>query len=103
MGSVHVQGALWSVEARVWSETLEPATRLLFEQVLDELGTGGATRPLDAGCGAGLALQIAAARGADVAEIDAAAGMLAIARERNRDAELHEGDLEELPWDEWGY
>ncbi len=41
MGSSHVQGALWGVEARVWSETLEPTTRPLFEQVFDELGTGG--------------------------------------------------------------
>ena len=100
MGSSQVQGALWGVEARVWSETLEPTTRPLFEQVHDELGTGGATRLLDAGCGSGLALQIGAGRGAEVAGIDAAAGMLAIARERNPDAELHEGDLEQLPWDD---
>jgi SAM-dependent methyltransferase len=100
MGSSHVQGALWGVESRLWSETFEPITRPLFEQVHDELGTGGGTRLLDAGCGSGLALQIAAGRGAEVAGIDASAGMLAIARERNRDAELHECDLEELPWDD---
>jgi len=100
MGSSQVQGALWGVEARVWSETFEPITRSLFEQVHDELGTGGGTRLLDAGCGSGLALQIAAGRGAEVAGIDAAAGMLTIARERNPDAELHQGDLEELPWDD---
>ncbi len=41
MGSSQVQGALWGVEARVWSETLEPITRPLFEQVHDELGTAG--------------------------------------------------------------
>ena len=100
MGSSHVQGALWGLDARVWSETLELTTRPLFEQVLDELGTGGGTRLLDAGCGAGLALHSAAGRGAEVAGIDAAAGMLAIARERNPDADLHEGDLEKLPWDD---
>ena len=99
MGSSQVQGALWGAEARVWSETFEVTTRQLFEQVLDELGAGGGTKLLDAGCGSGLALQLAAGRGAEVAGIDAAAGMLEIARERNRDAELHEGDLEELPWD----
>ncbi len=100
MGSSDVQGALWGVEARLWSETFEPITRSLFEQVHDELGTGGGTRLLDAGCGAGLALQIATGRGAEAAGIDAAAGMLTIARERNPDAELHQGDLEELPWDD---
>jgi SAM-dependent methyltransferase len=100
MGSSHVQGALWGIEARVWSETFEPITRPLFEQVHDELGTGGGTKLLDAGCGSGLALQIGAERGAEVAGIDAAAGMLTIARERNPDAELHEGDLEDLPWDD---
>ena len=50
MGSPQVEGALWGVDARVWSETLEPITRPLFEQVHDELGTGGGTRLLDAGC-----------------------------------------------------
>ena len=41
MGSSHVQGALWGVESRLWSATFEPITRPLFEQVHDELGTGG--------------------------------------------------------------
>ena len=50
MGSPQVEGALWGVDARVWSETLKLTTRPLFEQVHDELGTGGGTRLLDAGC-----------------------------------------------------
>ena len=57
-----------------------------------EVGAG--TRLLDAGCGAGLALALAAQRGAVVTGLDASAGLLAVARERLPEADLREGDLE---------
>ena len=41
---------------------------------------------------------LAAARGAEVSGIDAAEGMLAIARRRLPDADLRLGAMEELPW-----
>ena len=98
MGSSHLQGALWSAGSEVWSQTLEPMTRPLFDRVLDELGIGPGTRLLDAGCGSGLAMQLAVKRGGEVSGIDAAAGMLTIARQRVPRAKLHEGDLEQLPF-----
>lgn len=100
MGSAQVQGALWGTGATLWSQTFEPATRPLFEKVLAELGVNAGHRHLDAGCGSGLAVQLAAELGATVAGIDAAAGMLEIARERNPGADLREGDLEALPFDD---
>jgi SAM-dependent methyltransferase len=57
-------------------------------------------RVLDVGCGTGTFLGIAAARGAEVAGIDAASGMIEVARERVPGADLRVGDLEELPWDD---
>jgi ubiquinone/menaquinone biosynthesis C-methylase UbiE len=78
----------------------EPQCRPLFERVLERAGVGPATRYLDAGCGAGLAAQIAARRGAQVAGIDAAPNLLAVARERVADDDFREGDIEALPFDD---
>jgi ubiquinone/menaquinone biosynthesis C-methylase UbiE len=43
-------------------------------------------------------LQLAAARGAKVAGIDAAGATVEIAAERTPEADLRVGDLEDLPW-----
>jgi SAM-dependent methyltransferase len=57
-------------------------------------------RYLDVGCGAGMAVQMAAARGAQVSGIDAAEALLAIARQRTPRGEFRQGDLEQLPFDD---
>ncbi|MBK6569620.1 MAG: class I SAM-dependent methyltransferase [Burkholderiales bacterium] len=59
---------------------------------------GPTTTYLDVGCGAGMAAQIAAERGAKVAGLDASPSLLAIARERVRTAEFLVGELENLPF-----
>ena len=53
---------------------------------------------LDAGCGAGMAAQIAAERGAEVFGLDAAPNLVEIARARVPGGEFHLGDLESLPF-----
>jgi SAM-dependent methyltransferase len=52
----------------------------------------------DVGCGAGRALRLAADRGADVSGLDAAPGLLDIARRRVPGARLVHGDLQTLPF-----
>jgi SAM-dependent methyltransferase len=54
---------------------------------------------LDAGCGSGMFLQLARRESAQVAGIDAAQGLLDVARERVPDADLRAADLEELPFE----
>ena len=98
MGSAQVQGALWGAAARDWAELAEPVQRPFFEAALDAIGVWDGMALLDAGCGAGLALTIAAERGAVVTGLDASPGLLAVARERLPDADLREGDLEQLPY-----
>ena len=98
MGSASVQGPLWGAAARDWARLVEPAATPLYEAVFDALGVTGGTALLDAGCGSGYALAMAAARGATVSGLDASAGLLEVARERVPDADLHEGDLEALPF-----
>jgi ubiquinone/menaquinone biosynthesis C-methylase UbiE len=98
MGSAQVQGRLWGAAAADWSQLTEPAMTPVYEAVLDATGVGPGTRLLDAGCGSGLALQLAHKRGATVSGLDASAALLAVAHERLPVADLREGDLEALPF-----
>jgi SAM-dependent methyltransferase len=99
MGSAAVQGKLWGARAEDWSELVEPMSVPLFEAVLDAVGVTRGTKLLDAGCGSGLALRIARSRGAVVSGLDASGDLLRVARQRVPDADLREGDLEQLPFE----
>ncbi|MEV5597634.1 methyltransferase domain-containing protein [Streptomyces sp. NPDC052496] len=68
--------------ARDWAEIQERMLVPLYEAVYDRVGVGPTTRLLGLGCGSGLALLIAAARGAQVCGVDADEGRLDLARER---------------------
>jgi SAM-dependent methyltransferase len=93
-----VNGSLWGARARDWAELQEGQCRPVYEAVLARLAVGPGTRYLDAGCGAGGAVKMAADRGAQVSGIDASEPLLAIARERVRKGEFFQGDLETLPF-----
>jgi SAM-dependent methyltransferase len=82
---------LW---VRTWAGFTEPARRVVAERA----AIGPGTRVLDLGCGSGELLALCAGRGAAVAGIDAAAPMIAVARERLPDADLRVGAIEDLPW-----
>ncbi|MFD9190110.1 SAM-dependent methyltransferase [Streptomyces phaeochromogenes] len=69
--------------ARDWAEIQERMLVPLYEAVYQRLEVGSATRLLGLGCGSGLALLMAASRGAGVTGVDAGAPeRLALARER---------------------
>ncbi|MEU2333684.1 class I SAM-dependent methyltransferase [Streptomyces sp. NPDC006654] len=68
--------------ARDWSEIQERMLVPLYETVHERLEVGPATRLLGLRCGSGLALLMAAARGAAVTGVDSAPERLALARER---------------------
>src|SRR4051794_25608964 len=91
-------GGLWVEGARDWAEVQEQGALPLHAAALDAAGVTRGTRLLDAGCGTGLVSLLGRLRGADVAAIDASAGMLTIARERLPDADLREADLQALPF-----
>lgn len=97
-GTAEVQGRLWSLNAADWAELQEQYMVPAFTAGLDALGVSNATRLLDVGCGAGGALRLAADRGADVSGLDAAPGLLEIARRRVPGAALIEGELQTLPF-----
>jgi SAM-dependent methyltransferase len=98
MGTAAVQGDLWSGNPRDWADLQEPLFSPLYRAVLDSVRIGAGSRVLDVGCGTGLFCAQAAERGAAVAGIDAAEGMLAIARERTPSGDFRKGEMEELPF-----
>jgi SAM-dependent methyltransferase len=93
-----VQRRLWGTDPRAWADLAEAHNQPLFEAVLDAAGVGRGTRVLDVGCGSGLALVLAAQRGAVPSGLDISPGLLGIARGRLPDADLREGDMEFLPF-----
>ncbi|GAA3818983.1 hypothetical protein GCM10022403_060440 [Streptomyces coacervatus] len=68
--------------ARDWSEIQERMLVPLYEAVYERLEVGPGTRLLGLGCGSGLALLMAASRGAAVTGVDHSPERLALARER---------------------
>lgn len=92
------QRALWGRRADDWSQLAEPQNAGLFGDALDATGVASGTDLLDIGCGSGLALAMAAQRGARTSGIDIAPTLLAVARRRVPDGDLREGGLDVLPF-----
>lgn len=95
-----LNGRLWGARAQDWADLQEGISRPIYEAVFDRLGVTTGTRYLDAGCGAGMAAQMAASRGARVSGIDAAQALIRIASSRTPSADFRVGDLEALPFDD---
>jgi SAM-dependent methyltransferase len=91
-------GVLWGDRAADWAAIQESQCRSVYEAVFERLALDSGTAYLDAGCGAGLAAQIAAARGAQVSGCDASEPLLSIARTRVPKGAFHRSDLEQLPF-----
>jgi SAM-dependent methyltransferase len=95
-----VEGRLWSARADDWAAIQEAQVAPAYDAALDALNVGPDTRLLDAGCGAGGFLRLAADRGADVTGLDASEGLLAHARRRVPGAPLVQGEIEDLPYED---
>src|SRR5262245_26665327 len=67
----------WNDHVAVYEEVFEPLTNLFARSALDHLDLQPGDRLIDVGAGAGGTALIAAARGVEVAAIDAAPGMAA--------------------------
>ena len=95
-----MNGQIWGARAADWASIQEAQCAAGYHAVLDKASVGSTTCLLDAGCGAGMAMQLAAELGADVSGIDASAGLLAVARDRLPNARFEHGDLEILPFED---
>jgi SAM-dependent methyltransferase len=88
----------WSAVAEEWARHWGGAARSAQIALLDATQVGPDARLLDAGCGSGELLRLAADRGAAVAGCDPAFGMLASAQRLVPEADLRRAGLESLPW-----
>jgi SAM-dependent methyltransferase/alkylhydroperoxidase family enzyme len=95
-----VVDAGWGRNAVDFAALGEAANCREYVAVHQHLGVGPGDRLLDVACGAGLALELAAIRGATCAGIDASPRLLAVARHRLPAADLQVGDMHALPWDD---
>jgi SAM-dependent methyltransferase len=100
MGTATINGELWGARAEPWSRIQEGHVLPLYEAVFEAVGLTSGTALLDAGCGSGLALQLATERGAVGTGLDASAALIDIARRRAPSADLRVGELEDLPYTE---
>jgi len=98
MSTKQVQGKLWSVAPQYWSKYFEPFFLPMYKKTLEQLALDEHTMLLDAGCGSGLFSHMAISTGAEVIGVDAAPGLLEVARERNPNNNFMEEDLEALPF-----
>lgn len=93
----------WGARAVDFAAVSEPSNCREYVAVHQRLGVGAGDRVLDMACGSGLALELASARGAACAGIDASPRLLAVARDRNPAADLRVGDMNALPWEDGSF
>ena len=98
-GSATIDRELWGAKARDWAERQEGRVRADFELCIRSTHIGQGAGVLDVGCGAGGFCRLAADTGASVTGIDAAAGMIEVARERTPNGRFDVGDIEVLPYE----
>lgn len=88
----------WGRRAVDFATLNEPASCREYVAVHHRLGIGTGDRLLDVACGSGLAIELAAVRGATCAGIDASPRLVAVAKDRNPQCDIRVGDMEALPW-----
>jgi SAM-dependent methyltransferase len=88
----------WGRKAVDFATLSEPSNCREYVSVHHRLGVDAGDRLIDIACGSGLAIELAAARGARCAAIDASPRLVAVARDRNPHADVRVGDMHALPW-----
>lgn len=93
-----LNGKFWGSAATDWAAIQERTCRPVYIAAFERVGLKPGTSYLDVGCGAGMAAQLAAERGAHVCGLDAAENLLAIAHARVPGGDFQMGELESLPF-----
>lgn len=88
----------WGHAAVDFATLSEPGNCREYVAMHHLLGIDVGHRVLDVACGSGLAIELATARGATCAGIDASARLIDVARDRNPEADVRVGDMLHLPW-----
>ena len=89
----------WGRRAVEFATLSEPSNCREYVAVHHRVGVTTGEQLLDVACCSGLALELARARGATCAGIDASQRLVAVAQDRNPNCDIRVGDMENLPWD----
>jgi SAM-dependent methyltransferase len=90
----------WGRKAVDFATLSEPGNCREYVSMHQRLGVTNGDRLLDVACGSGLAVELARARGATCAGIDASPRLVAVACDRNPDADIRVGDMHAMPWED---
>jgi SAM-dependent methyltransferase/alkylhydroperoxidase family enzyme len=90
----------WGRRAAEFAALSEPSNCREYVALHQHLGVGPGMRLLDVACGSGLAAELALARGAACAGIDASHRLVAVAQDRCPEGDLRVGDMHALPWED---
>lgn len=90
----------WGRRAVDFATLSEPGDCREYVALHQQLRVSSGDRLLDVACGAGLAVELAGARGATCAGIDASPRLVEVARDRNPKADVRVGDMHALPWND---
>src|SRR5512133_1627306 len=88
----------WTRKAKTYDRLTGRVTARLVVPLLEAAGVQSGTRVLDVACGPGHIAAAAAAKGAEPVGLDAAEGMVAVARARYAEIAFQQGDAERLPF-----
>jgi len=90
----------WGRRAADFAALAEPGNCREYVALHQHLGVGPGVRLLDVACGSGLAVELALARGATCAGIDASHRLVAVAQDRSPEADIRVGDMHAMPWED---
>ena len=88
----------WGRKAVDFAVLSEPGNCREYVAMHHRLGVSDCDHLIDVACGAGFAIELARARGATCSGIDASSRLVAVARDRNPDADVRVGDMHAMPW-----
>jgi SAM-dependent methyltransferase len=88
----------WGDRATDWAALVAPFGAPAWAAIADATAIRAGGRVLDIGCGTGEFCRLAAARGAVASGIDAAPGMIEVARRLGPEVDLQVGSMSSLPW-----
>jgi SAM-dependent methyltransferase/alkylhydroperoxidase family enzyme len=93
----------WGRAALDFATLSEPGNCREYLAMHQHLNVHTGDRTLDVACGSGLAIELAAIRGALCAGIDASTRLVDVAKERTPAADIRVGDMHALPWDDGSF
>jgi len=96
MTTPHPQGQFWGTAPHDWALYLEITFLPLYKKIISKSGLSPQHHVLDIGCGSGLFLRMAGAKGATCTGIDVSPALLELAKERNPAATLLNQDMRQL-------